>query len=643
MHNNNSNTNPSSNHRGPLEWANRFVPLPPTEFPDEVCINNFANERPIRELGTPSESPLNNANLPCLQDIAGVDPFFTPSQTPPASPPPNNPAADFSSIDQAPRAATVPPRVEVIGQHAEQAPAPNVTYAAPLPLTTPEEHQEQQKAEVELMNPSEFNNSNAEIHEYDLAMKVLPSTTAAESQDLNESTEIVDQTAAADKTEVTDSDISCYWSQDNVSSFIPGVTPIEAYPVCQAYAEQISASGESESITLSDIQLDKLLVNAANIKSDTALENADDVEPSLSDEDANQPEAVEASATVSAEENADKDTSLECLEIQLPEPFVPEMPNLAARQVETPSTIESGATEIETTDSQPMDQITELPNENEIYDVSDSNELFESVEKSLSDLQSINHCDSNAESCPATNANEVLSELEIASAAPVEPEPESAIVAPQATQQQALAPTFEPIDLTANLPSVHESEQQQSAEPDSLEEALAVDRTPVMPLAYQSEAQALLDADSSWNQPPVQPTEPEIAQDAPPVESATTLSEDSQQAPTLESVELADPAKQTSPQADDSADQQVQQPEEPVVTQEAASSESEPELGPDFQVIQVDGNDGYDFLDLKAFDVAHATFLPGKIYLNDGTTKFQIQYSNLKLAVFAGDFQVELT
>jgi len=87
----------------------------------------------------------------------------------------------------------------------------------------------------------------------------------------------------------------------------------------------------------------------------------------------------------------------------------------------------------------------------------------------------------------------------------------------------------------------------------------------------------------------------------------------------------------------------VQQPEEPVVTQEAASSESEPELGPDFQVIQVDGNDGYDFLDLKAFDVAHATFLPGKIYLNDGTTKFQIQYSNLKLAVFAGDFQVELT
>ncbi|MDB2687103.1 hypothetical protein N9Y42_07805, partial [Mariniblastus sp.] len=82
MQNTNPNPNPPSNPLSPLGWANRFVPLPPTEFPDEVAIHNSANKPPTREPSKPLESPLNNSSLPCLQDIAGVDPFFTPMQAP---------------------------------------------------------------------------------------------------------------------------------------------------------------------------------------------------------------------------------------------------------------------------------------------------------------------------------------------------------------------------------------------------------------------------------------------------------------------------------------------------------------------------------------------------------------------------------
>lgn len=691
MHNTNSNTNPLSNHLGPLEWANQFVPLPPTEFPDEVPIHNFVNERPTMELGTPATSPLNNANLPCLQDIAGVDPFFTPVHTPAASPPPSNPAADFSSIDQAPRTAAVPPRVEVIGQHAEQPPTPNLENATPP--ATPAEPQEHQKAEVELMNQSDFNNTHAEIHEYDLAMKVLPNTlpntTVAAPQSSIEPTEVADIAAS------TQSDISSYWSQDNVSSFIPGVTPLEAYPVCQAFAEQISTSGESESITLSDIQLDQLLSTAANIKSTTDLDAPDDAETSQPAEDAAAAavataEETDAQAEATVEPNAvpvqvdpfaddtfestldvslvkttnqicqqtqptAEDTSPACLETQLPEtqlpePVVPEIPNLAARQVDTPqvdtpSASVSDAAEFETADSQPIDQVTELPNEdknedeNEFYQESNSNELFESVEQSLSDLQTINHYDSNAEFSPAVDAIEALPEIETASAAPVEPEP--ANVEQQHAQQHASAPTFQPIDLIANLPSVQQPEPQLPAEPDFSQAAFANNHTPETPPANQPVEQTFLPAGDAWNQQIQQPAESAIAQDAPHVESATTFTEDSQQEPEVPALDLIEPAQQTSLQADPHADRQVPELEEPTVAQQAP--DSDPELESDFQVIQVDGNEGYDFLDLKAFDVAHATFLPGKIFLDDGATKFQIQYSNLKLAVFAGEFQVELT
>ena len=82
--------------------------------------------------------------------------------------------------------------------------------------------------------------------------------------------------------------------------------------------------------------------------------------------------------------------------------------------------------------------------------------------------------------------------------------------------------------------------------------------------------------------------------------------------------------------------------EAPVPPAEPASVETPVAPEPKGQVIEVDGDDGYDFLDLKAFDVANAIFTPGIIFLDDGKNRFQIEYRNLKHAVFAGDFQVEL-
>jgi hypothetical protein len=61
------------------------------------------------------------------------------------------------------------------------------------------------------------------------------------------------------------------------------------------------------------------------------------------------------------------------------------------------------------------------------------------------------------------------------------------------------------------------------------------------------------------------------------------------------------------------------------------------------QVIQVDGNDGFDFIDLACFDVAHAMFGEGQIFLDDGNgTKFQIEYHNIDTAVFANGIEIEL-
>ena len=209
-----------------------------------------------------------------------------------------------------------------------------------------------------------------------------------------------------------------------------------------------------------------------------------------------------------------------------------------------------------------------------------------------------------------------------------------------AVQIQGMAPAFEPIDLTAHLPSVQAgTETQQPAEPEvyfetpvvahALPEVAPVPiETSAIPAAFHSMERTILQA--------VQPQADQVQQ---PVELKPELEPEVV-------TQLADAPDQTPPETEEQPSlqtgepaPQIQPPAEPIVSEET----SEPVADPACQVIEVDGNDGYDFIDLKAFNVAHAAFCPGKILLDDGTTKFQIQYRNLTLAVFADDFQVELS
>ena len=785
MHNTNSNTNLPSNPLGPLEWANRFVPLPPTEFPDEVAIHNSVIKPPEMDPGKPL-TQTNNASLPCLQDIAGVDPFFTPMQTPqtpssnssnsgtennvqpvfsPPAMPQHSPAVNVSDTQQAESNAVTPPRVEVIGQQANPAHAETSMVATDdASLKTPPNQNPNHPSGQPVVD-SGFEKPNVEIHEYDLAMKVLPNATAGGSPDAAALPEAANQPAS------TEQDLNNYWSQDNVASFMPGITPIEAYPVCQEYVEQVCASGESESITLSDIQLEQLLATTKNIKSEPASETVDEPETSQPDEDSNAqaestiqagvvpvqvdpfetdafestfelsllktsnqssqqtqtppanenlpaniavPEQAEVSepapneteeqavspefAEAATEVNLAEATSPEQLEISKSEPVVPEVPNLAARQVDTPAATDpDGPTAVATAPQETVESletaesIPETPNDNQANQGSAqpaTNDLFESVEKSLTDLQSFNQYESSVELPSDTGESDSFL---AASTPPAEPEasdvqsgteafPPSEVTpaSEPAEQPEASNPPFVPIDLTASLPSVQaEAKFQQPSGPATSSESI----TPPMPPAFQSIEQTILRAVQS--QQIKQPAEPEVEQHdsaVEAVETEITPSEvDTPEMPASESVEhtnlqahdqteqvdksveqvieqtvehsVEHSVEQTVDQTvdqtveqtvDQTVEQTVDQTVEQTVEQTVTDAKIEPEPDPDCQVIQVDGNDGYDFIDLKAFNVAHASFCPGKIFLDDGTTKFQIQHRNLTLAVFADDFQVEL-
>ena len=754
MHNTNSNSNSSSTPQGPLDWGNRFVPLPPTEFPDDVAFNASENERLPVEPGNSLESPVAAPNLPCLQDIAGIDPFFTPMQTPASSPQlsaansaalPQTNAASFG--DGTPeRNILNPPQVEVIGQQAQKE---SHTYAENTnSIETPLAMQEPTNAKVELEETPRFQKPIVEIHEYDLATKMSPFVIAAESQGSKDSQ---GQSEADDIAGSPKADISKYWSQDNVSSFIPGITPVEAYPVCQEYAEQISVSGESKSITLSDIQLGQLLAKAATIKSETVSENASDTETSQSSDQT----AVDAQAastavptlvpplvdpfendefdstfelslpktsnrfgqntpTPLAEESLTHDTAAEqteTYEIALPkcadspesfdsqEPLpivpqvVPQIPNLAARQVVSPPEHPQETTEAI---SQPaIEEVVVNPE-------TSSDELFDSVEKSLSDLQRINECESNEDLAPARNAHDILSAITtpnigestaLADLVDLQQEPavEQHTAAEEleaeqfnAVAQTSSASTFVPVDLTAHLPSVQaealqtqteaESEVAPQPAPEDYQTITAVPEvsyvapqesafTPVDASRLQANYAAVEQiqpmaetehAPEDFEEPTsaplasiVEPTTPSTFE---PIDTAYLQPTHTPVVEIQSIIEPEDALQQTPVDHSASevsealvADSETQLTTVEINVDDEALVESEPEVDSDCQIIQVDGDDGYDFLDLKAFDVAHATFCPGKIFLDDGKTKFQIQYRNLTLAVFANDIQIELS
>ena len=61
------------------------------------------------------------------------------------------------------------------------------------------------------------------------------------------------------------------------------------------------------------------------------------------------------------------------------------------------------------------------------------------------------------------------------------------------------------------------------------------------------------------------------------------------------------------------------------------------------EVIQIDGNDGYDFIDLAFFDRSFATLSPGRIVIKDqNSSVFEVQYKNVQYALFADGVRVDL-
>ena len=771
------------------DWANRFVPLPPTVFPSETSDPN-RNEDLAISGGCVPDSPMTQADLPCLQAIAGVDPFFTPADTtsqalssgPVSTATESSPllsttespiahsnndtasVVNDNNLDQTSGEGLHSPSVEVIGQQAEQTPLTTENnLAAEAPLC-------EEKPESSLMKNSNQAKPIVEIHEYDLAMKVLSNTDASAAADSEGSpAEVVTNESESGEGPVSN-DIASYWSQSNVSSFVPGVTPIEAYPVCREYEDHLSVTSGSSCAAANDIEPEQESQPEQVGQQDVPAENVSDrsceitpesvdttaeplqVDPFENDEFESVYEVAltksgnqnlqtapvpRPSATASEKiEPAQEDQPADSSTFGAVESKIHETASTATAEADVETPAEPVAEEISATPeeaqvkptaeafefapvfsvepqaeptaevpepgSTPLDvtqEIPQWPNSNVMSTSMSSHQLFDSVEQSLSDLQSINQLEPENTFSPVVNAindspdqsrsetgtpianpelvavpgpavepvhveDPVLDAMSAATepAASVEqvaetqqsaiaeqsvfveppaiteptavespapawgaPDPVAKALASIAPPAQRAAPAFEAVDLTAQLPVVptdaFSAPPTASVSPSMPTEAAEQSPVEFAPVTAPVESQTPADS-------PVLPSEPSPA---PPVASvtpsmSTEVAEQSpvEFAPATEPVEPQNPAE-TSVLTTESA---------PVETPVAPESKA--------QVIEVDGNDGYDFLDLKAFDVANAIFTPGIIFLDDGNNKFQIEHRNLKHAVFAGDFQVEL-
>ena len=819
MHNTSENNHPFEDS---ADWANRFVPLPPTEFPSENIGRNRNEDMAVRGAFDPV-SPITQPDLPCLQAIAGIDPFFSPTDTssqplslgpvstsaessplmsssePPTSHHNNTLASvvNSSNLDQTSGNCLHSPSVEVIGQQAEHTQTTTeMNLAAETPLC-------EEKSEINLMKNPNQAEPIVEVNENDFAMQVLPKTDASVvANSTNAPAEIAANESGSDELPANDrhietasnNDIASYWSQSNVSCFVPGVTPIEAYPVCREYEEHLSLACDTGLAATNDIESKQELQleqeaqpenasgsvcelapesnvcelppesNVCELTDATpeALPEPLQIDPFENDEfesvyqvaptqSGNQnlqaasmfrPSATASDKVESAQEappadsctlNADGSTNGEVASTAAPmveeasaapmeaqaEPTLEEAPKFnpvfsfepqtepaaAVPPTEAPEPTaevpEPAWTPLDTTQALPQ-----RPNSDVTSTPTSSHQLFDSVERSLSDLQSVNQLESretfspvvgalvgssvqplqpNAEtpaaepafaveparvedpvsdaisavadspySLPQSQEQPVEQAAEIEQSVIAEPhaitEPstienpadvhttanlvESALASIAPPVQQA-TPAFEPVDLTADLPAMPTGTFPSEAVPTE---------TPSMPTEAVAEAPTQTTAEA-----PLPPADQVLSQQATPafepVDFTTQFSAmptgalPSEATPTetpsmpAEATEATAPVdSQATTEVPTSADQA------PVETHAATATAPEPKR----QVIEVDGNDGYDFLDLKAFDVANAIFTPGTILLDDGTNKFQITHRNLKHAVFAGDFQVEL-
>ena len=798
------------------DWANRFVPLPPTVFPSETSDPN-RNEDLAISGGCVPDSPMTQADLPCLQAIAGVDPFFTPADTtsqalssgPVSTATESSPllsttespiahsnnatasVVNDNNLDQTSGEGLHSPSVEVIGQQAEQTPLTTENnLAAEAPLC-------EEKPESSLMKNPNQAQPIVEIHEYDLAMKVLSNTDASAAADSEGSpAEVVTNESESGEGPVSN-DIASYWNQSNVSSFVPGVTPIEAYPVCREYEDHLSVTSGSSCAAANDIEPEQESQPEQVGQQDVPAENVSDrsceitpesvdttaeplqVDPFENDEFESVYEVAltksgnqnlqtapvpRPSATASEKiEPAQEDQPADSSTFGAVESKIHETASTATAEADVETPAESVAEEISATPeeaqvkptaeafefapvfsvepqaeptaevpepgSTPLDvtqEIPQWPNSNVMSTSMSSHQLFDSVEQSLSDLQSINQLEPENTFSPVVNAindspDQPRSETGTPIANPelvavpgpaVEPvhvedpvldamsaatEPSASVEQVAETQQSAIAeqsvfveppaiteptavespapawgapdpvakalasiappaqraaPAFEAVDLTAQLPVVptdaFSAPPTASVSPSMPTEAAEQSPVEFAPATAPVESQAPADS-------PVLPSEPSPAQQInnPAFEPADLTAElpavstDSFSAPPVASVtpSMSTEVAEQSPVEFAPATEPVE-PQNPaetsVLTTESAPVETPVAPESKAQVIEVDGNDGYDFLDLKAFDVANAIFTPGIIFLDDGNNKFQIEHRNLKHAVFAGDFQVEL-
>ena len=878
MHNTSENNHPFEDS---ADWANRFVPLPPTEFPSENIGRNRNEDMAVRGAFDPV-SPITQPDLPCLQAIAGIDPFFTPTDTssqplslgpvstsaessplmsssePPTSHHNNTLASvvNSSNLDQTSGNCLHSPSVEVIGQQAEHTQTTTeMNLAAETPLC-------EEKSEINLMKNPNQAEPIVEVNENDFAMQVLPKTDASVvANSTNAPAEIAANESGSDELPANDrhietasnNDIASYWSQSNVSCFVPGVTPIEAYPVCREYEEHLSLACDTGLAATNDIEPKQELQLEQVVQQEAQPENASgnvcelppesnvcelrpesnvceltdatpealpeplQIDPFENDEfesvyqvaptqSGNQnlqaasmfrPSATASDKVESAQEappadsctlNADGSTNGEVASTAAPmveeasaapmeaqaEPTLEEAPKFnpvfsfepqtepaaAVPPTEAPEPTaevpEPAWTPLDTTQALPQ-----RPNSDITSTPTSSHQLFDSVERSLSDLQSVNQLESretfspvvgalvgssvqplqpNAEtpaaepafaveparvedpvsdaisavadspySLPQSQEQPVEQAAELEQSVTTEPhaitEPstienpadvhttanlvESALASISPPVQQA-TPEFEPVDLTADLPAmptgtfpseavptetpsmpteaVAEAPTQATAEAPlpPADQVLSQQATPAFePVDFTTQFSAMptgaLPTEAVAEAPtqataeaPLPPADQVLSQQATPAfepvdfttqfsamptgalpsettptETPSMPAEATAQAPTEATAPVDSQATAEVPSAVDQA---------PVETHAATATAPEPKR----QVIEVDGNDGYDFLDLKAFDVANAIFTPGTILLDDGTNKFQITHRNLKHAVFAGDFQVEL-
>ena len=819
MHNTSENNHPFEDS---ADWANRFVPLPPTEFPSENIGRNRNEDMAVRGAFDPV-SPITQPDLPCLQAIAGIDPFFTPTDTssqplslgpvstsaessplmsssePPTSHHNNTLASvvNSSNLDQTSGNCLHSPSVEVIGQQAEHTQTTTeMNLAAETPLC-------EEKSEINLMKNPNQAEPIVEVNENDFAMQILPKTDASVvANSTNAPAEIAANESGSDELPANDrhietasnNDIASYWSQSNVSCFVPGVTPIEAYPVCREYEEHLSLACDTGLAATNDIEPKQELQLEQVVQQEAQPENASgsvcelapesnvceltdatpealpeplQIDPFENDEfesvyqvaptqSGNQnlqaasmfrPSATASDKVESAQEappadsctlNADGSTNGEVASTAAPmveeasaapmeaqaEPTLEEAPKFnpvfsfepqtepaaAVPPTEAPEPTaevpEPAWTPLDTTQALPQ-----RPNSDVTSTPTSSHQLFDSVERSLSDLQSVNQLESretfspvvgalvgssvqplqpNAEtpaaepafaveparvedpvsdaisavadspySLPQSQEQPVEQAAEIEQSVITEPhaitEPstienpadvhttanlvESALASIAPPVQQA-TPAFEPVDLTADLPAMptgtFPSEAVPTETPSMPTEALAEAPTQTTAEAPLPPADQVLSPQATPAFEPVDFTTQfsamptgALPSEATPTETPSMPAEATAQAPTEATAPVDSQATAEVPSAVDQA---------PVETHAATATAPEPKR----QVIEVDGNDGYDFLDLKAFDVANAIFTPGTILLDDGTNKFQITHRNLKHAVFAGDFQVEL-